>query len=268
MSLDIALTCLGNTPKEGSLRFVEPTKWDDRYEGLFYNCKYTNNSGSLNGSIPDPIIYAHCFSTKQDNEAAWKIYTYGKTGLGSICVEFKLNRFKFRSELIKPIIQGYGLYVGKVDYQPQSTIERIYKPRILMAGHWRENPDYEKYFSGYTLYNYLNLLLLKREAFSHEEEIRYFINPRKTGKKSFVNKKNEFVQKNDPIDVPIDWISLIEEVRIGKCTDLEYSLLKDRLFDLIDKSTSIIDKNLAKEQLTPIRYDVYACTQKIKIDIP
>lgn len=268
MSLDTALTCLGDKNKAGSLRFVEPTKWVDRYEGLYYNAKYYNKSGSLNGSIPDPILFANCFSTKQDNEAAWKLYTYGKTGLGSICVEFKINRFKLRSELIKPEIQGYSLYVGKVEYMAPSRIESLCKPKLVINGHREENPDYNKYFSGYNLYNYLNLLLLKRKAFSHEEEIRFFIDPKMTGKKSYVNKKNVFVEKNKPIDVPIDWISLIEEVRIGKCGDLEYSLLRDKIFDLIENSSAIIDKEQVKQQLTPIRYDVYECPQKLKINIP
>ena len=269
MSLDTALISLGKYPKIGSLRFAEPTCWEDRYEGRFYNAVYSNTSGSLSGKKPDPVVFGCCFTTKQDNEAAWKIYTYGKTGLGSICVEFKINKYKLRSALVKGCILGSNMYVGMVNYLPQDIIDTLHKPNLNSNHHRVINPDYSKFFSRFTIYNYINLLLLKRDAFDHEKEMRYFIKPPIIGDKSYVNKKNVFVQKNSPIDVPIDWIPLIEEVRIdSKCSDLEYSLLEDRINDWINHSPSIVDKSQMIKQLKPIRYNVYGIPEKIKIDIP
>lgn len=79
MDLESAIRCL----KNGNIRFVEPTRWDDKFEGRLYRANYSNVCTS-NDQVP--LLYACCLSQKARNEAAWKIYTHGKTGLGVVTI--------------------------------------------------------------------------------------------------------------------------------------------------------------------------------------
>ena len=78
-------------------------------------------------------------------------------------------------------------------------------------------------------------MLLKRDAFEHEKEIRLFIVP------------NSQESVKDSIAVDLNWIDLIEQVRIDKrCTDEEKESLKQELNRLFKKKKSLIKKGLKK----------------------
>ena len=79
MSLNRALSCLQNN----YICFSQPSQWGDQYEKRFYNAEY-----HVQGNKLLPKFYACCFTSKQDNEAAWIIYSHGSTGPGSKVVEF------------------------------------------------------------------------------------------------------------------------------------------------------------------------------------
>lgn len=81
--------------------------------------------------------------------------------------------------------------------------------------HKKRKPYYKKYFGSFTLDSFLNLLSLKRDAYTYEQELRLFIIPMNGGKRNKCKK----AQYQDMI---INWSSVITKVRIDKkCSDAE-----------------------------------------------
>ena len=258
------MLCLRN----GNIRFVEPTRWEDKYEGRFYNADYTH---VCSDTKQYPFLYACCMSHKPHNEAAWKVYSYGKTGLGAHCVQFKINRSRFRLELIKNSEDLIYIAEGNVIYCREEIINKIHEKEIETTKGKVENDNYFNFFNSFNFGKYINLLLLKRDYFKHENETRIFLIPREAPQeKSKLTRGQYGIHK----DITIDWGNIIEEVRIdSKCTDLEYDLLKEACYNLLPKfdpekgnETDLRNWQKRREHLTPIRTDIYGMRKNIVIE--
>lgn len=259
MDLESALLSLSKNVekfKEPNLRFVEPSFWDDQYEGRFYNAIY---DGNKEDTAKTPFLYACCFSSKRENEAAWILYSHNKTGLASRCVEFCLNRNKLREELSKNIENGMSLYIGTVKYENKEIIDSLHLPYIGDDNH--KNNNYHKYFDNFTLQSYLNLLLLKRPTFEHEKEVRIFIIPKIGKQKSRRNNNGELEKNADPIFINIDWLNVIEEIKIDKnCSSYEKDLLQEKINRLLnDKKNNLTEEECQRlqQKLTIKEFDPY-----------
>ena len=272
LDLESALLCLKNK----NIRFAEPTRWEDKYEGRFYQANYDN---VCKQDKCTPLLYACCMTHKQNNEAAWKIYTYGKTGLGAHCVQFKINRHKFRMQLARAeqIKQGYTIFEGRVLYCKENVINDIHKQSVKTSrGLAITNKNYHTFFDSFDLFKYLNLLLLKRDHFKHENEIRFFIIPNDINKiKAKQIQKGGVKVFGDTLDINIDWADIIEGIKIDdKCTDLEYEIFKDACLSLLP--TLDLKKNPSTKErkeyeallkkFTPIRVNLYGKRSSITIE--
>ena len=81
-----------------------------------------------------------------------------------------------------------------------------------MAGH----------FHDFDLASYLSLLLIKRQDFRHEQELRYFLVPG----------ENEMDRKGDlgPREFAVNWKDFLEDVKISEdCSDMELTILSNAL---------------------------------------
>lgn len=223
MSLENALMCL----KNGNLWFVEPPVWEDKYEQDFYLATIKGNKCSPN----NPIAYATCLTNTKRSEAAWKIYAYEKQGLASRCVQFVINRAKLRKALInanykdtrglQPLKNDYDIYEGVVSYLDETIIKELPKKQITRNGKRVQNRLHHIYFDTFTFEKYLNLLLLKRTAFQHENETRLFL-----VKKNFSSGK----KGKTHLDVEIPWKDILEGVYYdSKLSDFEKQLLEDQV---------------------------------------
>ncbi len=244
-----------------TLRFVEPSAWDDKYEGRFYNATYNGKNFNLDTT---PFLYACCFSSKRENEAAWILYSHNRTGLASRCVEFTLNRNKLREQLVKNL-KNCSIYIGMVNYQNKEVIDNIHLPYIDDEKQ-QINHNYKKYFSHFTTERYIELLLLKRTTFEHEKEVRIFLIPdsERKNQKSRRDKEGKYKEESSPKCkyVTIDWIDIIDNVKIDKnCTDYEVHLLQEKINLLIEekknKLTNTEYDNL-KNKLQLKKFDPYA----------
>lgn len=267
MSLETALLCLKNK----TLRFVEPSMWEDKYESRFYNANYENVLNGANEMEVCPIIYSNCFTCKKNNEAAWKIYTYGKNGLGARCVEFMLNKTKLREQLISNL-KDCTIYEGRVSYIWEDDINTLHQKTIRRnkGDKSEQNLWFELFFSNFTQKEYLNLMLLKRDAFEHEQEFRIMIvQNTSNGVKGKKRQKNGRVQYGSPLiidesDVKINWGQVIQEVRYDdSCTDTEIQLLNEAVKKAIDFHGT--DDEWKKDKRCPKCYPVYGIRKKIKI---
>ncbi|MBR5437214.1 MAG: ATP-binding protein [Muribaculaceae bacterium] len=245
MSLETALLCLENN----NLRFAEPTSWPDKYEGRFYKAEIKGSVSSSN----NPPLLGCCFTYRQDNEAAWKLYSYNKGGLNSICVEFKLDRNKLREQLFNSVSSIanshniFNLYEGCVEYWDQQRIDNLDKKNVRKNHKRIPNEFYKAFFNDFTFEKYLNLMLLKRNAFLHEQEVRFLLVPK--------NDKAFTKTKIDPIDPKINWADIILEVRIdARSSEYEQKILEQKL-------------RAIKSPASLIPFDVYNIKRKTRIKI-
>lgn len=200
--------------KDGTIRFVQPSEWPDKYENRFYNADYRIKcKKNSDRDIMTPRLYASCFSTTSTSEAAWKVYSYGKIGPGSRCAQFKINIARLRRELDKYAKKVEArIYEGLVSYHSDYFITTLHFSTLK----GEKNSSYHDYFDDFCLNNYLTLLLLKREAFSYEQELRYFLIP----------KDQKTVSKY--INPPLNWDKIIESIKVDQdCEDDYLHQLKD-----------------------------------------
>ena len=262
LSLDSALLCIKNS----NIRFVEPSRWQDKYERRFYQADYSSQNVDIQKECP--LLFATCLTTTRYDEAAWVLYTYNKTGLGATCVEFQINKHKFRLQLAKALETGDRIYEGVVMYCSPTMIDNIHKKKVLEKGVLVDNKYYQKYVARKEnldyLNNYLNLLLMKRDVFKHENETRFFIakQSKLSSPKIRQNIEGEKVYYGDAITLNIDWLEIIDKVYINAKEDsYEYRLLEDALrANMEAKYKEKTDKernDIWDKRLKPIPYFVY-----------
>lgn len=170
MDIDTAIKCL----ESNTLRFVQPSEWPDKYEARFYDANYNRIIKTKQRQEKTPRLYATCFTMSSTSEPAWKIYSYGKRGTASRCVLFKINLKALRSELNQLAKQiNAKVYESTVSYKSDYYISTL---------HFRlKNNEiqqvYKDYFYHFSRLKFLQLLSLKRDAFSYEHECRFFLIP-------------------------------------------------------------------------------------------
>lgn len=258
MDLETALICL----ETKSLRFAEPSLWQDNYESRFYNANYSKIINGRDEKDECPLIYSTCLTGNKNNEAAWKIYTYGKVGLGARCVEFTLSKPELRKAIISSLID-FSIYEGLVSYVWEGDVDRMHKKWILNKKKLEVNPWYDLFFKHFNKTKYLNLLLLKRDAFKHEQETRIMLVPNtptiEKGKKHVKNGKTMYGNHKD---VNVDWGKIIKEVRFSdSCSEVEIKLLKDA----VRKAVGFVgnDAEWEKDGRCPHCYYIYGKRKKI-----
>ena len=230
-----------------TIRFVEPPYWDDQYERRFYTADYKKVKTD---SDAIPKLYATCFTPREESEPAWQIYNRGKEGLGKRCVQFRLNQVALRKELVKNV-KNCTIVEGTVSYESKWFIDKLH---LSTTKDGESSELYDKYFSDFTLDNFLNLLLLKRTAYEHEQEVRIFLiyDDDKNGKKAITN------EDAGHKDISLDWLSMLEGIKVdSECSDIEINLLQDEINRLIDDSGREIDvKEILKRKLKVRKYNV------------
>lgn len=204
MPLSTAILCL----KNNSIRFREPSQWDDPFEKIYYLANYTN-------VMPNPKfntkLLACCLTNKPNCEAAWRIYT--KDLDKDPCVQFKIYIGQFR-KFVEKYAKSFSatVYEGRVNYGVSDyEIRHLYQKTHRL---------YPLFFTDFNIVQYLNLMILKRGYFEYENEIRFFI----TG----------HVPDKGYEDVKIPWSHCLDSVTLPPITDIEQAqkfsmLLKEAL---------------------------------------
>ena len=156
------------------------------------------------------------------------------------------------------------LYIGLVKYLDKRIIDHIHEPQraideMFIRAKESDNPYYYHFFREFSIDHFLNLMLLKRDAFEHEHEIRLFIVPN----------SQESVEKRKFVE--LNWVDLIEQVRIDcHCSDKEKEKLQKALNQLYTQKKKAISSNnndneelnddftTSYERINPISFDIYS----------
>ncbi len=208
----------------GSIKFAEPSVWDDAYESKLYCADY-----SFAGLRDDMICrtYAYCVTENLSSEASWKAYIQRKALLGDsmnnetqkdekelFCVMMKLKANTFRKSLSR-ITDNYTLYEGRVKYIDVNVINKLGdKTSEIYKIIWGRNPNF---------ISFLSTILLKRLTFSYEKETRFFLVD-KNNKRNYSHETAE-----SKILDRIDWLNIIDLIVVcPDCPEQLYNEIKRR----------------------------------------
>jgi hypothetical protein len=139
---------------------VRPEKWDDPFENYIINAKFKYSDGDTLDLSLRSTLHGSCWTKKSVSDAMWRIYSPDK-----ISVRIKSTP-KLLGEALNSALKNYARskwFVGKVKYYPQSKI--LSKAKFL-ANQILSDASEEAAAKS---------LLFKRNAFSHEQEVRILV---------------------------------------------------------------------------------------------
>lgn len=226
MSWKIFMKCI----REESFRFVEPSIWPDKFESLFYRAKY-NFNGSEN-IIPSKV-YALCTTRERDCEPSWNSYASKE-----MTIQIKINRLKWLESLNqwnkKDGNIEYKIYEGTINYDvKEAHLAVLSQPTFSINENAYTTSGQGELFSNFDINSYISLLLLKRKAYSYENEIRYFLIP----PQDKILEENYFEPKVFNTDI-------IEEIRYSP--KLPKCMFCAMIFALKNKGWKIESQNVRK----------------------
>lgn len=175
----------------GTIRFKQPSCWQDDFERLYYQADYSRIV-PVNVAKYTPRLNACCFTYQPETNAAWSMYRCDWKETRGRVVCFEINEKKLLVELGKYAEkEDCAIYQGYVDYRIHADdLKELYK---------KDSRYYKIFFEDFSLMNYLSLLLLKRNAFSYEQETRFFVIPNSQ-------------DVNDFIDIPIPLNKVVNRI--------------------------------------------------------
>ena len=159
--------------ESNNLTFTHVTEWDDPWENILSNSITEKNDGTFEKAIykASDYIYGQCWTRKEESDAMWRIYSPQKTG---VKIRVPLKKFE--------LIEGSEfLDIENVIYF--SNMDDLVK---------KTNADKSRFSTA----------KIKRDAFSHEEEIRIFTHPDYLGRsiKNFEKRVNLSINIESFID--------------------------------------------------------------------
>ncbi len=177
-----------------TIRFSNPTEWDDPFEKHFLNAEF--KIGKKNYTLPlRDRAYCLCFTGTYSSEAYWYTYIRNNDGV----------RISVQSEALIKYLQDQLLnnraietiYIGKVKYEFQKNIDAHKKELGLLPGFK------DSILNNEIIEEQVKLLLFKRNAFAYENERRIII-----------VKKSDVMTRKSFIDLKIDPLELFQNTTI------------------------------------------------------
>ena len=194
--------------KEQKLSFVSPELWNDPFEKLFF--RESIKIGQINYSIRCICL---TYDWIESEEAAWL-----RAGENNETVRVDYDFEKLCSELNK--MKDVDFYFSVVDYS-LSRKEIIKLSNDFRGGAWSPN----------SIDDYLNVMSLKRKAFTYENEIRLFL----VKKQPIIGNIISIGYCDSPINsvcLPPKILSPLEEVERAK-ERYNINVMHSHLYDLV-----------------------------------
>ena len=191
----------------GKLVIRSTRTWTDPYEKLVSQCGY---AAIENGKIRQHFIeknvlptFGQCWSTCRESDAMWRIYSKVHQDGSALDSAFDADEaVRLRTspqKLLNALVGGLGIekggncFIARMRYFSENALLQEIANTI---GSNRENA-----FSGAA--GQADALLFKRDAFTHEQEVRLL----------YVDTKCEFLNQ-DQIEISVDPNSLIDEITV------------------------------------------------------
>ena len=153
--------------KNKEIVMVKPELWDDPFENPLANLKFESNYGEVVGCGFAEYIFGQCWSKCKESDAMWRIYSPDTNGVMVSTTPRKILKY-LKSRVGETSI--CTCFIGKVQYKSSEDLYgEIESINILDS----------------TGIGIAKTLLFKREAFSHEKEVRLIY----TGEQKYSNCK-------------------------------------------------------------------------------
>lgn len=138
---------------------LSPRKWDDPYENaLAGNIRIKRSDGSFLPYFLRNRVYGQCWTDIQETDSFWRMYSPDKNGVRLRSTIGKLYRSLERSR----VSHGNSCFIGRVQYKSETEIKRLFNDKVWV----------EKHFRGRGTEGHAETLLIKRNEFRPESEIR------------------------------------------------------------------------------------------------
>lgn len=141
---------------------VRPILWDDPFENLVFKSNGIMNSSTKIVFGNRDNFYGQCWSLHRETDAMWRIYSPDKNG-----VKVKTTIRKLLESLYeKAEFNVISCWIGKVEYLSQKAILEEFSTAGIMKPVIMDQSGKGQ----------VSTLLLKREEFAHEKEVRLIYN--------------------------------------------------------------------------------------------
>lgn len=235
--------------KSNELVFVSPVLWEDKYERRFLFTDYS----SLN--FQQGKIRCMCITNEPyyGEEACWKSYSWKEVEF--VCKDGKKECKIMRNKEMVRLTFNLGELLSTLDdffKDSRAKIyigETIYGLEVIEINNLhREGKKFHDVFfpKKFDVENYLSLMLIKRKAFSYENEIRIFIYyGEEAGKieKSRNKKYNEEEKEKLLERIPVTYKNIVSEVRTSPfLTDVEHENQKNELSKYFSENSIVRSK--------------------------
>lgn len=216
------------TLKDKSLWFANPTTWKDPFEKRFLEAKYIRNGSEVKFKWKNKV-FCTCLTQTITSEAFWNIYSRDEIG-----IELRIYSETLLEELSR-YDDTYKIFIGKVEYLKTKDIQKGLRSIPF-------NPPVQNREILNTDDFAARLFLLKRNAFSYEDEIRIII-----------VKDNATQEKGINISYNSDNTSLIQSIVIDpRIGDYTFDMLKQLFvnnfgFSAIEKDGKMYNRILRSQ---------------------
>lgn len=234
--------------KFSELVFVSPVLWEDKYETRFLFTDYS----SLD--FHQRKIRCMCFTNEPyyGEEACWKSYSWKEE---CDCKDGKKECVIVRNKEMVRLSFNLGELLSALDdFFKDKRVkiyigETIYGLEVIEINNLhREGKEFHDVFfpKKFDVENYLSLMLIKRKAFSYENEIRIFIyygeeagKIEKSGNKKYNEEEKEKLLER----ILVTYKNIVSEVRTSPfLTDVEHENQKNELSKYFSENSIVRSK--------------------------
>jgi len=199
---------LKKTFNDNRLFLVKPQEWDDPFENILLNCTLNiKEYGNVNLSPIFECLYGQCWTLLEESDALWRIYSYDKQGIKVETTVDKLFKTFYRTSNNCAEI---SYFIGKVDYLSEEKLISW-----LTRSDGAQTLIFDNTGRGHAI-----ALLIKRDSFAHEKEIRLIYHEPSSEKSS----------KNKIHQVPITPNKLLTKITLDpRLNKKEFEKLRDEI---------------------------------------
>lgn len=234
---------------ENNLYFIKAKSLEDPFEAFLLKQLIWADDGSENYPFEIGVrenFYIQCWTFLSESNFLWKIYSPHSDGVMIKSTLRKMINLFFEEQ------RDWGsFYLGKIKYKKEADIIKEYESRDTV----------KKLFSNQWFETILNSLLVKREEFKQEEEVRIIYYANDGGSEYIPLVKNGFTKErlelfnelSDELilDPRIDPIFAESIMKLAKSHGFKKPMRQSTLFNLPYLKLRI-DKNEARELIYPV----------------
>lgn len=144
------------------LALVNTSRWDDPFENYFFNCHIYDRGVAMDYKEIATRMYGQCWTLTPESDALWRIYSSDKRGIRIRTTLANLFGVVNATSSDTPAESYDSIWMGKVEYRSEDDIREYMTSKKHM-------PHIDSEFM-------IRSMLLKREAFEHEKEVRVIYN--------------------------------------------------------------------------------------------